>query len=99
MGTKRGKGTKIMAVADQSGLPVAVYIESASPHEVKLVDSTLVQMVIPEAPQNLIAISPDARSAKLEYVDTSGDYDKKFYYIDLVQADGKKAISSPIWTN
>ena len=43
-----------MAVADRSGLPVAVYIESASPHEVKLVDATLLQMVVPEAPQNLI---------------------------------------------
>ena len=46
--------TKIMAVADRSGLPVAVCIESASPHEVKLVESTLVEMVVPEAPQNLI---------------------------------------------
>ena len=52
--TKRGKGTKIMAVADRSGLPFVVYIESASPHEVKLVDATLVQMVVPEAPENLI---------------------------------------------
>ena len=43
-----------MAVADRSGLPVAVCIESASPHEVKLVDSTLVEMVVSEAPQNLI---------------------------------------------
>jgi DDE family transposase len=43
-----------MAVADRSGLPVAAYIESASPHEVKFVDATLLQMVIPEAPQNLI---------------------------------------------
>ena len=43
-----------MAVADSHGLPVGLYIESASPHEVKLVDSTLVEMVIPEAPQNLV---------------------------------------------
>src|SRR3990172_11367409 len=32
--TKRGKGTKIMAVADRHGLPVAVHFASASPHEV-----------------------------------------------------------------
>jgi hypothetical protein len=38
----------------RSGLPVGVCIESASPHEVTLVDSTLVQMVVPDAPQNLI---------------------------------------------
>src|SRR5437667_8833722 len=48
--TKRGKGMKIMAVADRHGLPVAVHIESATPHDVKLVVPTLGQMVIPEAP-------------------------------------------------
>jgi hypothetical protein len=28
--TKRGKGTKIMAIADRHGLPVAVHVESAT---------------------------------------------------------------------
>jgi hypothetical protein len=49
--------------------------------------------------QVIHAVSPQGRSAKLEFVDTTGDYNGKFYYIDLVQTDGKKAISSPIWTN
>jgi hypothetical protein len=39
-----------MAVADRHGLPVAICVESATPHEVKLVVPTLIQMVIPEAP-------------------------------------------------
>jgi hypothetical protein len=52
--TKRGKGTKIMAVADRNGLPVSICVESARPHEVKLAVPTLVQMVISEAPRNLI---------------------------------------------
>ena len=43
-----------MAVADRHGLPVAICAESATPHEVKLATSTLVQMVVLEAPQNLI---------------------------------------------
>ncbi len=43
-----------MAVADRHGLPVAVHVESATPHEVKLAVPTLVEMVIPEAPQNLV---------------------------------------------
>ena len=43
-----------MAVSDSHGLPVGLLIESASPHEVKLVDSTLVEMVIPDAPSNLV---------------------------------------------
>src|SRR5208283_1418130 len=53
--TKRGKGTKIMAVADRNGLPVSICVESATPHEVKLATSTLVQMVVPDPPQHLIA--------------------------------------------
>ncbi len=32
--TKRGKRSKIMAITDSSGLPVAVYVGSAQPHEV-----------------------------------------------------------------
>jgi hypothetical protein len=52
--TKRGKGTKIMAVSDRHGLPVSICIESATPHEVKLATSTLVQMVVPDAPEHLI---------------------------------------------
>jgi hypothetical protein len=52
--TKRGKGTKIMAVADRHGLPVSICIESATPHEVKLATFTLVQMVVPDAPGHLI---------------------------------------------
>lgn len=52
--TKRGKGTKIMAVADSHGLPVAVSIASASPHEVTLVGQTLAEIVISDAPEHLI---------------------------------------------
>jgi IS5 family transposase len=32
----------------------AICVESATPHEVKLATNTLVQMVIPDAPQNLV---------------------------------------------
>ena len=44
-----------MAVADRNGLPVSVYVESATPHEVTLVMSTLLHPVVPDAPQNLVA--------------------------------------------
>lgn len=52
--TKRGKGTKIMAIADGNGLPVAICVESASPHEVKLVEATLDAMFVDEMPERLI---------------------------------------------
>lgn len=39
--TKRGKGTKIMALTDAHGLPIAVRTFSASPNEVILADRTI----------------------------------------------------------
>jgi transposase len=43
-----------MAVADRHGLPLAVSIASASPHEVKLVESTLRQRFVQPQPKRLI---------------------------------------------
>src|SRR5438874_3888869 len=66
--TKRGKGTKIMAVADRHGLPIAVDVASASPHEIKLVEPTLKAGFLKESPQRLIgdkAYDSDALRADL----------------------------------
>jgi transposase len=52
--TKRGKGTKIMAITDRSGLPVSVHIESASPHEAGLVEETISQRFVKSRLQVLI---------------------------------------------
>jgi hypothetical protein len=52
--TKRGKGTKVMAVADRSGLPVAAWIQSASPAEVTLAEETLDHAFLDVAPDCLI---------------------------------------------
>lgn len=52
--TKRGKGTKIMAIADGRGLPIAICTESASPAEVTLVKETLENRFIAEPPERLI---------------------------------------------
>ena len=43
-----------MAIADRSGLPVAVGVASASPHEVTLVESTLAQRFTRALPERLI---------------------------------------------
>ena len=52
--TKRGKGSKIMAVADRQGLPVAVHLESATPHKVTLVHATLAERFVSQLPMRLI---------------------------------------------
>jgi hypothetical protein len=52
--TKRGKGTKIMGLADAGGLPLTVSTTDASPHEVTLVDTTLDACFLEELPERLI---------------------------------------------
>lgn len=66
--TKRGKGTKIMAITDASGLPIAVHVASASPHEVTLVQDTLDATFGFDYPERLIgdrAYDSDALDADL----------------------------------
>jgi len=52
--TKRGKGSKIMAIADRHGLPVAVHVVSASPNEATLVEPTLQRRFLRQTPERLI---------------------------------------------
>jgi transposase len=66
--TKRGKGTKIMVIADGAGLPLAARIASASPHEVTLAEETLQARFIRDVPLRLIgdkAYDSDALDARL----------------------------------
>jgi transposase len=66
--TKRGKGTKIMGLADASGLPLAMDVTSASPHEVTLVGTTLEACFLTQLPEKLIgdkAYDSDALDASL----------------------------------
>ena len=75
--TKRGKGFKIMAVTDGHGVPVAVHLASASPHETKLVEATLDVSFAPKLPEKLLgdlAYDSDPLDEKL----------KKKYGIDLI---------------
>jgi transposase len=67
--TKRGKGTKLMAVADGHGIPVAIHATSASPHEVTLVEATVEQRFTEGVPRQLIgdrAYDSDRLDAALE---------------------------------
>ncbi len=52
--TKRGKGTKLMALADASGIPISVCAASASGHEVTLVEEVLAASFVRERPERLI---------------------------------------------
>ena len=45
--TKRGKGTKLLVVADGQGVPLGVELASASPHEATLIEPLLAQIHVP----------------------------------------------------
>ena len=67
--TRRGKGTKIMAIADRHGLPVAVGVASASPHETRLVEPTVEQRFTAATPGCMIgdrAYDSDPLDARLQ---------------------------------
>lgn len=69
--TKRGKGSKIMAIADRHGRPVAVHVESATPHEVKLVHATLADRFVRQLPARPIgdnAYESDRLDAELAHL-------------------------------
>lgn len=52
--TKRGKGTKLMVLADGAGAPVGVGVASASPAEVTLLEPLLETIPLAETPDRLI---------------------------------------------
>ena len=59
-----------VAIADRQGLPVAVHVESATPHEVTLVHVTLAQRFINQLPVRLIgdnAYESDRLDVELAY--------------------------------
>jgi IS4 transposase len=57
--TKRGKGTKVMARAERAGLPLAVHMAPASPHDVTLVEPPLAACGVDGQPERLIGDTAD----------------------------------------
>ncbi len=52
--TKRGKGTKLMVVANGKGLPIGLLVASARPHELTLARAALETVGVPR-PRGLVA--------------------------------------------
>jgi hypothetical protein len=48
--TKKGQGSQIRAVVEAHGLPVVVPLDSATPHEVKLVEQTQAARLVENTP-------------------------------------------------
>lgn len=68
----RGKGSKIMTVADRAGLPLAIHIDSASPAEVRLVAPVLERHFTDALPQRLIGDKANDSDGLDEQLRTEG---------------------------
>ncbi len=63
--TKCGKGSRIMAIADASGFPVAACLANASPHEVKFAEAAIDSMFVSETPEKLIGDKKHTTATRL----------------------------------
>ena len=57
--TKRGKGTKLVIIAERKGIPLSVHIDSASVSEMKLVEPTLEQVSVGKGTSGAPRKNPD----------------------------------------
>jgi len=85
--TKRGKGSKVMAITDATGLPIAIDSHSANPHELRLVEQTLDACFIDELPKRLIG-------DRAYDSDPMDQYLAEHYQIDLIAAHKKNRKKS-----
>ena len=91
--TKRGKGTKVMAISDRSGLPIALHVTSAAPHEVTLVERTIQERFLDDKPQRLIgdkAFDSDPLDARLKPEGIEMIAPHKKNRVSPVTQDGRK---------
>lgn len=80
-----------MAISDSSGLPLAICIESAQPHEVKLVGKTLCNRFIDDKPEKLIG-DKAYDSVKLNKQLMHN------WHIDLIAPNRRKCKKTQGWT-
>lgn len=59
--TRQGKGATLMAAADRTGLPVAVSVGRAAPHEATLIETALEACGVEARPERLVGDTADER--------------------------------------
>lgn len=93
-------GPRILLNFEIDGFPMGSEIQASGPPTI-LVEATgtaPIQTVrLVKSGAIIHALHPNAAAVSFRYQDLSGRFRNHFYYVDLVQSDGEKAISSPIW--
>lgn len=85
-----------------AGMPMGseVRVEGPVSLEAEVVGTNGIQTVrVVKNGTILYALDPRGDAARFEFVDPDGAPDGAYYYLDIVQNDGEKAVSSPVWVN
>ncbi len=95
-------GERIVVRFDVAGEPMGSEVRVTGPvglaAEVVGVDRVRLVRVVKNG-RILYSVDPGSDQASFEFVDPDGAPDGAYYYLDVVQDDGEKAISSPVWVN
>ena len=95
-------GERIVLRFEVAGEPMGSEVRAAGPVEIsaRVVGADRLKLVrVVKNGRILYSIDVARDAAEFEFVDTDGAPDGAYYYLDVVQEDGEKAISSPVWVN
>lgn len=95
-------GSRIVLRFEVNGQPMGSEIRAQGPVRIMVEaegTAPIDRLRIVKQGQVIHSVSPGGRSARFEFTDSSGECRGKYYYVDLVQTDGEKAISSPVWVD
>ena len=95
-------GERIAVRFDVAGAPMGSEVRVSGPVSLSaaVVGTSRIRTVrVVKDGRVLYALDPLGEAASFEFVDPDGAPGGSYYYLDLVQDDGEKAISSPVWVN
>ena len=95
-------GERIALRFDADGVPLGSEVRTSGPVTLSAsIAGTSPIRTVRVVKDGKIVYSLDPRSDRVafEFVDPAGAPEGSYYYLDLIQVDGEKAISSPVWVN
>lgn len=95
-------GERIAVRFEVAGAPMGSEVRAEGPLAMSAAvagTDTIRRIRVVKSGRVLYSVDPMGDEAAFEFVDPDGAPEGAYYYLDLVQEDGEKAISSPVWVN
>ena len=95
-------GERIAVRFEVAGAPMGSEVRAEGPVAMSAAvagTDTIRRIRVVKSGRVLYSVDPMGDEAAFEFVDPDGAPEGAYYYLDLVQDDGEKAVSSPVWVN